>query len=203
MTNWSQSLATIWGLKIPCQVDPGARRRSHQGLQESLLYCTSLFILYSFRWNNVSINFFACFDLQSYRSYLFLHAKSYLFLWLFATISTSSLFPQSTLSLSLDPPDSHLTIIWLSWLVTMRRDTASKMLVYRWDNFQNNILSSLHTMLETEDAMVKYSLTTLSHLTSVCFRWTMWPSLVREARWELTSLFFKQRVHSSGKTISL
>ena len=29
---------------------------------------TSSFILYSFRWNNVSITFFACFDLQSYRS---------------------------------------------------------------------------------------------------------------------------------------
>ena len=44
----------------------------------------------------------------------------------------------------------------------MRRDTASKMLVYRWDNIQNYILSSLHTMLETEDAMVKYSLTIVS-----------------------------------------
>ena len=39
MTAWSQSLATIWGLKIPCQVDPGARRRSHQGLKNLLLYC--------------------------------------------------------------------------------------------------------------------------------------------------------------------
>ena len=39
MTARSQSLATIRGLKIPCQVDPGARRRSHQDLKNLLLYC--------------------------------------------------------------------------------------------------------------------------------------------------------------------